>query len=161
MVLVYWYPSCHPRCLQCFDTVGWAAGRASDLQKLRGGVLAWLSVWSEVQTCIWPSWRHCHSLSLASVKFRLILPFWYWLTRVVPEKWVCVPVTQLTVSKYWRNSQQELQPVKCAHPFLTYYQTTEESDAALSVTAFWRHREWKCTDTIGTVPVPWAGHFQS
>jgi len=28
--------------LQCFDTVGWAAGRAS------GGVLAWLSVWSEV-----------------------------------------------------------------------------------------------------------------
>ena len=30
-----------------------------------GGVLAWLSVWSEVQICIWPSWCHCHSLSLA------------------------------------------------------------------------------------------------
>jgi len=39
-----------------------------------------------VQTCIWPSWCHCHSLSLASVKSRLVLPFWYWLTRVVPEK---------------------------------------------------------------------------
>ena len=39
-------------CLQCFDAVGWAAGRASGLS---GGVLAWLSVWSEVQTCIWPS----------------------------------------------------------------------------------------------------------
>jgi len=24
-------------------------------QKLSGGVLAWLSVWSEVQTCIWLS----------------------------------------------------------------------------------------------------------
>jgi len=24
-------------------------------QKLSGGVLAWLSVWSEVQTCKWPS----------------------------------------------------------------------------------------------------------
>ena len=24
-------------------------------KKLSGGVLAWLSVWSEVQTCIWPS----------------------------------------------------------------------------------------------------------
>jgi len=24
-------------------------------KKLTGGVLAWLSVWSEVQTCIWPS----------------------------------------------------------------------------------------------------------
>jgi len=23
-------------------------------KKLSGGVLAWLSVWSEVQTCIWP-----------------------------------------------------------------------------------------------------------
>ena len=27
-------------------------------KKLSGGVLAWLSVWSEVQTCIWPSWCH-------------------------------------------------------------------------------------------------------
>ena len=49
-------------------------------------MLAWLSVWSEVQTCIWPSWCHCHSLSLASVKPRLVLPFWYQLTRVVPDK---------------------------------------------------------------------------
>jgi len=30
------------------------------------GVLAWLSVWSEVQTCIWPSWCQCHSLSCFS-----------------------------------------------------------------------------------------------
>ena len=25
------------------------------VKKLSGGVLVWLSVWSEVQTCIWPS----------------------------------------------------------------------------------------------------------
>ena len=50
-------------------------------KKLSGGVLAWLSVWSAVQTCIWPS----HSLSLASVKSRLLLPFCY-LTRVVSDK---------------------------------------------------------------------------
>jgi len=49
-------------------------------------VLVWLSVWSEVQTCIWPSWCHGHSLSLASVKSRLVLPFWYRLTQVVLEK---------------------------------------------------------------------------
>ena len=49
-------------------------------------LLAWLSVWSEVQTCIWPSWCHCHSLSLASVKSRLVSPFWQQLTRVVLEK---------------------------------------------------------------------------
>ena len=55
-------------------------------KKLSGRVLEWLSVWSEVQTCLWPSWCHCHSLSLASVKSRLVLPFWYRLTWVVPEK---------------------------------------------------------------------------
>ena len=48
------------------------------------------------QTCIWPSWCHCHSLSLAPVKSRLILPFWYRLTWVVLNKGplngcVCVP----------------------------------------------------------------------
>ena len=42
-----------------------------------------------MQTCIWPSWCHCQSLSLASVKS---IPFWYRLTRVVPDKGVCVCV---------------------------------------------------------------------
>jgi len=66
----------------------WLGGRKGIwlVKKLSGGVLAWLSVWSEVQTCIWPSWCHCHSLSLASVKSRLVLPFWYQLTWVVPDK---------------------------------------------------------------------------
>ena len=52
------------------------------------GLLVWLSVWSEVQTCIWPSCCHCHchSLSLASVKSRFVLPFCYQLTRVVLDK---------------------------------------------------------------------------
>ena len=73
-------------CLQCFDAVGWRQERHPACKKLSGGVLAWLSVWSEVQTCIWPSWCHCHSLSLASIKSRLVLPFWYRPTRVVLEK---------------------------------------------------------------------------
>jgi len=43
----------------------------------------------------------CHSVSLASVKSRLDLPFWYRLTRVVLEKWplsgcVCVCVCHST-----------------------------------------------------------------
>jgi len=50
------------------------------------GCWLWLSVWSEVHICIWPSWCHCHSLSLAPVKSRLVLPFWYRLTWVVPDK---------------------------------------------------------------------------
>ena len=34
--------------------VGRQEGRPA-CKKLSGGVLVWLSVWSEVQTCIWPS----------------------------------------------------------------------------------------------------------
>ena len=66
----------------------WLGGRKGirPVKKLSSGVLAWLYVCSEVQTCIWTSWCHCHSLSLASVKSRLVLRFWYWLTRVVPDK---------------------------------------------------------------------------
>ena len=64
-------------------TVGRQEGHLA-CKKQSGGVLVWLSVWSELQTCIWPS--HCYSLSLASVKSRLVLPFWYRLTWVVPEK---------------------------------------------------------------------------
>jgi len=40
--------------------VGWQEGHPAC-----GGVLVWLSVWSEMQTCIWPSGCHCHSMSLA------------------------------------------------------------------------------------------------
>jgi len=76
-------------------------------KKLSGGVLAWLSVWSEVQTCISPSWCHCHSLSLASVKSRLVLPSWYQLTWVVPEKGMlngCVCVLH-HLYKFQQNTQ--------------------------------------------------------
>jgi len=64
----------------------WLGGRKGiwPVKNLSSAVLAWLSVWSEVQTCIWPSWYHCCSLS--PVKSRLVLPFWYRLTWVVPDK---------------------------------------------------------------------------
>jgi len=74
---------------------------------LSGGVLAWLSVWSEVQTCI----AQLMPLSLASVKSRLVIPFWCWLTRVVPDKGplngrvcVCVP-GQHKLGGLWQKGQ--------------------------------------------------------
>ena len=72
---------------------------------------AWLSVWSEVQTCTWPSWCHCHSLSLASVKSRLVLPFRYRLTQVVPGKRpldVCVLVLLLLMCDCETDRQREM-----------------------------------------------------
>ena len=91
-------------------------------KKLISGVLVWLSVWSEVQTCIRPSWCHCHSLSIASVKSRLVLPFWYRLTRVVPEKGplnVCVCVCGLCVNVLHRPST--IKWLHCFHIFSCYY----------------------------------------
>ena len=65
-------------------------------KKLSCGLLAWLSVWSKVQTCIWPSWCHCHSLSLASAKSRLVFTFLVTAYPGSPGKWavkrVCVIV---------------------------------------------------------------------
>ena len=82
---------------------------------LGGGVLAWLSVWSEVQTCIWPSWFHCHSLSLASVNSRLVLPFWYQLTQVVPDEGLlngCVCVVYMN-ENYEKGMTEKTHLVHC------------------------------------------------
>ena len=96
----------HPLLFDPFSALTLLVGRQEGhpaCKKLSGGVLAWLSVWSVVQTCIWLSWYHCNWLSLASVKSRLVLPFWYRPTRVVLEKgplnWcVCV-----CAQREWRN----------------------------------------------------------
>ena len=72
--------------------IGWQEGHPA-CKKLSSGLLAWLSAWSEVQTCIWPSWCHCHSLSLASVKSRLVFTFLVPAHLGSPRqrdvKWVC------------------------------------------------------------------------
>jgi len=53
--------TCSPKnCLQCFAfcALTLLVGRQEEhpaYKKLSGGVLAWLSVWSEVQTCMRPS----------------------------------------------------------------------------------------------------------
>jgi len=61
--------------------VGWQEGHP-DCKKLSDGMMAWLCVWVKVQICIWPSWCHCHSLSLAPIN-----PDWFYLpgfTFLVP-----------------------------------------------------------------------------
>jgi len=45
-------------------------------KKLSGEVLAWLSVWSEVQMiCIWSSWCHCHPVISCFIKIENGLTF--------------------------------------------------------------------------------------
>ena len=54
----------------------WLGGKKG-IRPVKNFVLAWLSVWSEMQTCIWPSWCHCHSLSCFSkiqIGFTFLVP---------------------------------------------------------------------------------------
>jgi len=109
-MLLYWKQNCQLReCSQisAFSALTLLVGRQEGhpvCKKLSGGVLAWLSVCSDVQTCIWPSWCYRHSLSLASVKSRLILPFWYRLTWVVLETGSLNGCVYVCVVKYLTDS---------------------------------------------------------
>ena len=48
------YDTCYFRnAFSALTLLVFATGRAC--KKLSGGVLAWLFVWSDVQTCMWPS----------------------------------------------------------------------------------------------------------
>jgi len=79
-------------------------------KKLSSGVLAWLPVWSEMLACIWPSWFHCHSLSLCFSKIQIGFTF---LVPAHPGspgkraiKWgVCDPAENQPINKV-RNSQK-------------------------------------------------------
>jgi len=98
--------------LQCFDTVGWQEGHLA-CKKLSGGVLAWLSVWSEVQTCILAQLMPLLVTVSCSSKIQIGLPFWYWLTRVVPEKGplngcVCACECEWYVFSLWLVPESEI-----------------------------------------------------
>jgi len=120
-----------------FNTVRWASGRASGLQKLCDEVLAWLSVWSEVQMiCIWSSWRHiisgfiklqngliflvpaypsCPGEEAVKRMSAYLLPFWCcWLGDKKGIR--CTPVVSRTFcfrgrpSPFWNNFGKEGPP---------------------------------------------------
>jgi len=56
--VLYAFSALMPSVLYAFSALTLLVGRQEGhpaCKKLSGGVLAWLSVWSEVQSCIWPS----------------------------------------------------------------------------------------------------------
>jgi len=137
-------------CLQCFDAVDWRQVGHLACKKLSGGVLAWLLVWSEVQAWWWSSWCHCHWLSVASVKSRLVLPFWYWLTRVVPDKGplngcVCVCHKELKNNKHEQH---------CAELFLYFVDLVLEvwSNEIISVRVTSVHYGYGAHNTVKASP---------
>ena len=96
----------------------WLGSRKGIRPVINWAVGCWCGYLSgcEVPTCIRPSWCHCHSLSLASVKSRLVLPFSYRPTRIVPEKWPlngCVYVYKLFISREPANSTAGKSGVFC------------------------------------------------
>ena len=128
-------------------------------KKLSGGVLVWLSAWSEVQTCIWPSWCHCHSLSFASVKSRLVLPFGYQPTRVVPDKGplngcVCVCIWYIYASYGWGQRHYVL----CSLPICVRVHSQAEAFFDQLAVDFWFFRVYfSTTFTQHKVTIVWYG----
>ena len=80
---MYWVSYCMPSVLwRC-----WLGGRKGIRPVKNWVVRCWRGYLSGARCRLaWPSWCCCHSLSLASVKPRLVLPFWYRPTWVVLEK---------------------------------------------------------------------------
>jgi len=86
-----------------------------------------------------PSWCHCHSLSLASVKSRLVLPFWCRPTLVVLEKGPlngCVCAVLPIYCNLLLCSEVERRIFKA--------QAADESEARESKPATWGSSEVSC-----------------
>ena len=85
--------------------VGWQEGHPA-CKKLSGGVLAWLSVWSEVQTCICSS----SCFSKIQIGFAFLGPAHLGSPGKRAVKWMCVCVfDQLTKKPIPVNTKQSYQ----------------------------------------------------
>ena len=150
--------------------VGWQEGHLA-CKNLSGGVLAWLPTCSEVQTCIWPSWCHCQSMSLASVKSRLVLPFWYRLTRVVMDKGsravkrVCVCVSFLNNIWQWHRLTEKLKQfddinyAKRASKLYCYTSGDPTECGWDSLVEFGHYRAAEAPCRLQSTMCPWFQHY--
>ena len=68
----------------------------------------WCGCLSGARCRLADSWCHCHSLSLASVKSRLVLSFWYWLIQAVLDK------GELNGCMVWRKRRGCRRAVECS-----------------------------------------------
>ena len=101
---------------------------------------------------LWPSWCHCHSLSLASVKARLVLPFWYRLTQVALDKGLlngCVCVFQSYCLDTGRRTDRPLHKTALADLGFFYRgggdfgNPSEQSDRTLrGSVGLWENEIW-------------------
>ena len=103
-------------------------------------MLACLSVWNEVQNvCMWSCRCYCHpktASSLATVKSRMFLPFWYWFIQVVLENSLfngCLFVCSKCFKQKLASLQLETEPFEVEHYMLllTLLSADCESDGLL------------------------------
>ena len=103
----------------------WLGGRKGTRP---GGLLAWLSVWSEVQTCIRPCWCHCHScFSKIQLGFTFLVLAHPGSSgqRAGKRVCVCVCVTSISESSSLRLASRQSWSVETSFVWLS------RSDSAL------------------------------
>jgi len=136
--------------------VGWQEGHPA-CKKLSDGMLVWVCVWVKVQICIWPSWCHWHSLSLAPVN-----PDWFYhpgFTFRVPvgEPVAGEPSRQVGVSNLPRVVTRTLDTEewqKCIHTYTLILRADDGGrtpDDIVVVRSWWLyswHFAWGCLINI-------------
>ena len=87
--------------------VGWQKGHPAckKTEWWGAGMVIWLERGADLH-CIWPSWCHCHSLSLALLKSRLVLPFWIWPSWCHCHSLSLAPMKSRLVLPFWYRLTQ-------------------------------------------------------
>jgi len=98
-------------CPECFDAVGWVAERAPACKKLEWwgtGMVTCLEQDADLHMAqLMPLPLTVSCFSNIQIVLPIVLPFWYRLTRVVPEKW---PLNRCVCVLQWA----EIRPPKIA-----------------------------------------------
>ena len=92
-------------CMNAFSALTLLVGQQEGhpaCKKLSGGMLVWLSVWREVQTCLWPSW--CHCFSKIQIGSTFLVPDHLGSPGKRAVKWMCVCVFLSCIAAWQHQS---------------------------------------------------------
>jgi len=137
----------------------WLGGRKG-IRPVKNWVVGCWHDYLSGATCrfaFWPSWCHYYSVSCSS-KIQIGLPFWYRITRVVPEKgplngWVCVCVGRKNPEPFFhffefRPRGWAIPPQKWSN-FWRFLKIHEKSRV--------KYKGAPCTRSISVVDPPYGG----
>ena len=133
----------------------WLGGRKGIRPvKNSGGVLPWLSVWSEVQTCIWPSWGplpltlSCFNKIQIGFTFPVPAHLDSPRQRAIKRLCMCVCIQDLKTSttKNHQSANQSCHTTESLRQCIVCYRMGKTKSSAIAVTA-------RCVLSVVILPI--------